>query len=307
MKLHYWAYSSVIFAVMGLTACQPAEPDPSQMDDVPVVDRAADSVVARVDGTAIYASDVRRAAASQGLIGPEEALSYDSPVFRLTAEELIDQRLLALDAKAQGIADQQEAQRRLLAVRDRILGNFRIETYLAERVNEDTMRALYDAQNSLIGRGEERRVRQIVVPDEATALTVVQRLEDEEDFAQLVAEFSIDEASRGEDGELGWVSRDMLPEATQSVVYRTPEGGRSAPVESEVGWHVIEVLDRRSPAPRSYEETKEDIQRFMTFEAIQSLMADLREAAEVERLYETLASDPSAEREEDSQDETGAP
>lgn len=295
MKMGFWSRSAAILASTCFVACQAPGDLADQETAVTTIDRQNDTIIARVDGTSIYASDVRRAAAAQGLIGPEETVGFNSPVFRLTAEELIDQRLLALDARTEGIDELDEAQRRLRAARERILGNLRVEAHLADAVNEDTMRALYDAQISLIGRGEERRVRQIVVADEATALSIAERLDDEEDFAQLVAEFSIDGATLSTDGEFGWVSRDMLPAAIQSLAFRTAVGGRSEPVQSEAGWHIVEVLDRRSPAPRSYEETKEEIARFMTFEAVEALMTDLRGSANIERLYEDMEpsdSDP---------------
>jgi len=262
------------------------------------ISRTTDAVVARVEGTLIYASDVQRAAAAQGLIGTDSELEASDPVFRVTVEDLIDQRLLALDARRAGVAQQEEAQRRLAAARERILGNLRVETYLAETVNDQTIRELYEAQKSLSGRGEERRARQIVVADEDTAKAVVGRLNDEEDFAALVTELSIDTVTRDRGGELGWLSRDVLPAPLRGPVFATNVGARAKPVQTEAGWHIIEVLDRRVPNQRSFEDTREDIARFMTFDAIESLMTDLRDRAEVERLYQEDAPEADTDTEE---------
>lgn len=286
----------VAIALMaGLAGC--AEDSSTILDeDRPItISRTTDAVVARVEGTLIYASDVQRAAAAQGLIGADSALEVSDPVFRVTVEDLIDQRLLALDARRAGVAQQEEAQRRLASARERILGNLRVETYLAETVNDQTIRELYEAQKSLSGRGEERRARQIVVADEDTAMAVVGRLNDEEDFSALVTELSIDSVTRARGGELGWLSRDLLPAPLRGPVFATNIGARAEPVQTEAGWHIIEVLDRRVPNQRSFEDTREDIVRFMTFDAIETLMTDLRDRAEVERLYQEDAPQENAE------------
>jgi len=261
------------------------------------INRTNDAVVARVNNTSIYRSDVHRAAQAQGLIDEKATLATDDPVFLATVDELIDQRLLSLDAIRTGVLKTPEAQRRLLAARERILGNYRVETHVSDAVNEGSIRDLYQAQRDLAGRGEERRARQIVLADEATALTIAQRLDDEEDFDTLTAEFSTDDATRDRGGELGWVNRDTLRGEMRSMVFSTPVGGRSAPFEVEDGWHIIEVIDTRTPSSRSFEESRDEIARFMTFEAVEELLSDVRERGDIERLYETApkADTPTAE------------
>lgn len=287
-----------ILLMAGIAGCAENSSTIPDEDRPVIISRMTDPVVARVEGTLIYASDVQRAAAAQGLIGADSEVEVSDPVFRVTVEELIDQRLLALDARRTGVAQQEEAQRRLAAARERILGNLRVETYLAETVNDETIRELYEAQKSLSGPGEERRARQIVVADEETAKAVVGRLNDEEDFAALVTELSIDSVTRDRGGELGWLSRDVLPAPLRSPVFTTDVGARAEPVQTDAGWHIIEVLDRRVPNQRSFEDTREDIVRFMTFDAIEALMTDLRDQAEVERLYQEDAPESDTDAEE---------
>lgn len=278
----------IVTGALIVGACEAKAPS-HDAEGVPItINRTDDPVVAQVNDTFIYHSDVRRSAEAQGLISEDAALQLDDPVFQVTINELIDQRLLTLDALRTGIAQQPEAQRRLAAARERILGNYRVEQHVTEAVNETSIRELYAAQRDLAGRGEERRIRQIVVPDEASAQAIAVRLDDEEDFAGLAAEFSTDTATRERGGERGWVSRDMLIGALRSAVFTIPTGQRTDPILAQDGWHIIEVIDTRTPSSRSFEETREEITRFMTFEAVESLIMDLRERGEIERLYENM-------------------
>lgn len=295
---------AVIFGLAGcvMAACTAETPDSVAIEPPITINRTADPVVARVNDTSIYQSDVQRAAEAQGLIGAKTALLTNDPIFRVAINELIDQRLLSLDAVRTGAVKKPEAQRRLSAARERILGNYRVEIHVNNAVNADTIQSLYEAQRDLARRGEERRVRQIVLADETVAADIAQRLDDEEDFDRLTAEFSIDEATRERGGELGWVSRDMLTEPVRSAAFSTLVGGRSAPIKTEDGWHIIEVVDTRTPSSRSFEESRDEIARFMTFEAVEDLLTDLRGRGDIERVYEDSA--PKADNEPETEMDT---
>ncbi|MCC6201573.1 MAG: peptidylprolyl isomerase [Gammaproteobacteria bacterium] len=72
------------------------------------------------------------------------------------------------------------------------------------------------------------------------------RLEGGDDFAALARTHSDDRASALAGGDLGWVSPgQMVPEFDQMLA-RTPVGGISPPFETQYGWHILQVLDRRS-------------------------------------------------------------
>ena len=76
-----------------------------------------DEAVARVDGKTVWASDVKREAVAQGLIGEGEPLDISSDLFRRVLDEVIDQKLLAAEALARNLDEDPVAQRRLAAAR----------------------------------------------------------------------------------------------------------------------------------------------------------------------------------------------
>jgi len=72
-----------------------------------------------------------------------------------------------------------------------------------------------------------------------------QRLQAGEDFATLAQEFSDDPGSGASGGDLGWVNPgDMVPEF-DTTMQETAAGKISAPFESQFGWHILQVEDRR--------------------------------------------------------------
>jgi peptidyl-prolyl cis-trans isomerase SurA len=67
-----------------------------------------------------------------------------------------------------------------------------------------------------------------------------------DDFATVARAVSDDPASATDGGDLGWISPgDTVPEFEQ-VLAESPLGELSQPIKSRYGWHLIEVLERRS-------------------------------------------------------------
>jgi len=96
------------------------------------------------------------------------------------------------------------------------------------------------------GMAEQIHARHILVPSEAEARQVLARLQAGEDFAQVAQELSIDTASGAQGGDLGWFGGGaMVPEFEQAA-FSLEIGQTSEPVQTTYGFHIIQVLDRRT-------------------------------------------------------------
>lgn len=289
MKTTIFTLLPLILPVWLLGAC--AQPETETRPALESVARASgDTVVARISGTELFASDVDLAAQEQGLVDEGISLPKTDARYRGVLDELIDQRLLALDAESQGLNADREAKIRLAAARERILGNMRVERHLRETVNETSIRRMYEEQAKLAARGDEVRARHILVEEKAKADEILKKVEAGEDFAALAIENSIDAGSAERGGDLGYFTQDMLNGRFTRPVFNAGKGERIGPIKSEFGWHIAEVLDRR-PAPQpSFEALQPKIANFMTFDAIQDLLKELREGAEVEIIADIAAT-----------------
>jgi len=251
--------------------------------------RLGDTEVAQVDGTKIYLSDVERAAASQGLIEVGAPLTPEQPVFKKMLDELIDQRLMALGALQQSLDQEDESRRRLSVARERILGNILVENYLKDKVNEVTIRRMYDEQADLRDRGEEVQARHILLKDIKIAEQVAKQLKDGADFAVLAKEMSEDEGSRENGGNLGFFTADMLDKKFTEVAFQTQKDEISMPFQTQYGWHILQVQNRRKAAQPSFEDMRSEILNFMTYDEIQNLLKSLRAQGDVKLLFEQPA------------------
>lgn len=112
-----------------------------------------------------------------------------------------------------------------------------------------------------------------------------QRIQGGTDFAELARAHSEDTLSAVEGGDLGWISPgDLVPEFEQAMNALRP-GEVSTPFESEFGWHIVEVLERRdydSTEEVHRAQARETIRKRKLEEAMESWMQELRDEAYVE-------------------------
>ena len=253
-----------------------------------------DEAVARVDGKTVWASDVKREAVAQGLIGEGEPLDISSDLFRRVLDEVIDQKLLAAEALARNLDEDPVAQRRLAAARERILGDMLVESVVSDAVNENAIRGLYQEQLKLARQSEEIRARQIVVATQEEGEAVRNLLTTGASFEALAMERSTDAATRFNGGDLGYFTTDVMPEAYEAALREAKAGQIVGPFEIEGGFAVVRVEDRRLEEPITLEAARPQIIRFLTYDQVRDLLEKLRGRARVETLIGAGEAVPGA-------------
>ena len=253
-----------------------------------------DRAVARVQDQTIWASDVKREAVAQGLVGEGEPLDVTSDLFRRVLDEVIDQKLLAAEADRRGLDNSALAQRRLEATRERILGDMLVETVVNGTISDRAVETIYQEQVRLAQTSEEVRVRLILSRSRPEADAVIGILAQGSAFEAVAAESSIDDATRYSGGDLGYRTLDVMPEAYANALRGKPAGSTVGPFQTEGGWAVLRVEDRRRETPPTLEQARPQIVRYLTYEGVRQLLEQLRGKAKVDVLLE---GDPARSQE----------
>lgn len=107
---------------------------------------------------------------------------------------------------------------------------------------------------------EQANARHILVETEEEANDVLGRLEAGEEFADLAQELSTDTGSAANGGELGFVARGRFVEPIDEAIFSLPIGEISEPIETQFGWHVVQVLEReeRELSPVDYAQQQRE-------------------------------------------------
>ena len=241
---------------------------------------ADDPVVATVNGASIHRSDVETARSQL----PEQYRSL--PMERLyqpLLNQLIRSKLLAQQAREEKLQETESHKRRLNLMEDRLLEEALLRRTIDEKVTEEALRARYDKTVKDFPSKDEVRARHILVKTEDEATAIIKELDGGADFAKLAGEKSIG-PSKSQGGDLNYFGRGQMVKEFEEAAFALDSGSYTKqPVQTQFGWHVIKVEDKRKSEPPAFEEAQNAIGEEMSQEVAQDLVEKLTEGAKIER------------------------
>ncbi|MCB1338019.1 MAG: peptidylprolyl isomerase [Maritimibacter sp.] len=141
---------------------------------------------------------------------------------------------------------------------------------------DDKVQALYEADYAAVEPTPEWESSHILVATEEEATALSAELAAGGDFDALAKEHSLDSSAQS-GGKVGWFGRGALVAPYQEAVEALEIGQISAPVESQFGWHIIRLDDKRVKGAPPLEEVKDKIvkkiQQDTVAEAYEALLA----------------------------------
>ncbi len=172
----------------------------------------------------------------------------------------------------------------------------------AEPTDEE-IQAFYDENRELqFSTPEQRCISHILfnADQEQRAEDVKEELEDDGDFAELAEEFSQDPGSREQGGELGCQGRGAFVPEFEDAAFEAEEGEIVGPVETEFGYHVIEVTEIQPESTAPLDEVRPQIRQQLAqeqqIEEFEGWLEDQREQRDVQYLpgYDPDQATPEA-------------
>lgn len=250
-------------AVISTTAMADSAPD-------------ADTVVASVNGEEITLGHVIMAGATL----PEQYQQVPADVlYNAILDQLIQQTALVQSREGDVPAVVEislDNERRSLLAADAI------ETAMDGIGSEDDIRAAYDAKYSE-GDGEvEFNASHILVETKEDADAIKAELDEGADFAETAKARSTG-PSGPSGGELGWFSDGQMVPEFQEAVNTLESGQVSDPVQTQFGWHVIILNDKRDKEAPELEAVAEELLAELRQNAIEDRIEELTSKAKIER------------------------
>ena len=231
------------------------------------------TVVATVNGTKLtlaHVLDIKRQLPAQ------YKNLEDSVLFNGIIEQLVQQQLLAssFETPPSWLPTAMENQERNL------LSTIVIDDIRAGALSEAALQSAYDAKFPA-GEGEEEyQASHILLETEDEAREILTLLDEGADFATLAQEHSTGPSGpRG--GDLGWFGKgQMVPNFENAVLSMAP-GAYAGPVQTQFGYHLILLRDRRIMARPSLEEVRGELEVELQNAAVESHLRALMDGADV--------------------------
>lgn len=105
------------------------------------------------------------------------------------------------------------------------------------------------------------------------------------DFSKLALAHSEDERTKSRGGNLGWFSHKRMPKDFIKQIAPLAKGELSAPFRTTLGWHIVEITDKKDSRALSYEELKPEIIAWLknqrSKEVLQIFLLKLRKASNI--------------------------
>lgn len=134
-----------------------------------------------------------------------------------------------------------------------------------QAIKEEDIKKYYEQMKT------ELNGRHILVADEATAKEVIEKIKGGAKFADVAKEYSTDTGSAEKGGELGWFSVGSMVDEFNDAAYALELNTLSEPVQSNFGYHVIEITEKRDvEGIGSFEEEEENIRTTLLGKLTQS-------------------------------------
>jgi len=239
-----------------------------------------DPVVAIVDGVAIHRSQIEETA--RGL--PQQYRQMPMQVlFGMLLDRVIDFQLLANEAERQKLGSDPAVQVALAEARTNVLRDALIRRKIEEGTTDAKLHERYDQLKQSANFAQpEVHARHILLKSEDEAKAVIKELQGGADFATLAKERSTG-PSAANGGDLGYFRRDqMVPAFAKAAFALQPGQFTTEPVQTQFGWHVIMVVDRRTVEP-TFKESQPQLRQDLAREIVTALVAGLHDGAKIER------------------------
>ena len=238
----------------------------------------ASAKIASVNGVAIPKNRVDAIVRAQEAQGRK-----DTPELRAAIREnLISLEVINQEANRKGLNKNPDTVAQIEVTRANIVAQAFHADYLKQHpVSEAALKAEYEKIKSSIG-DKEYKARHILVEKESEAKDIIEKLKKGDKFAEL-AKASKDAGSKDQGGDLDWNAPGGFVKPFSDAMVKLEKGKYTeTPVQSQFGWHVIQLEDVRTEKFHDNDQVKPKIEERLREQLFQKAVAELRAKAKIE-------------------------
>ncbi len=207
-------------------------------------------------------------------------------IFEPLLNRLVDMKIITLALKKDGIDKDPAVLKKLDEARDALIQKAFLDKEIATLITPEMLKEKYQELLKMLPKGEmEIRLRHILVKTKKEADEVIKSLKGGASFDELVKTKSIDEQTKANNGELGYVRKSELPKEFGEAVFKAAKATMlPEPVSlGELGFSIVRVEDKRPVEPPQLEEVKGELLKILSAEQATKVLEKIRKEVPVKK------------------------
>ena len=235
--------------------------------------------VATIDGDSIWLDEIMAVAET---LPPEYQQQGIASIYDQLVDDVANSRLAAIAARSSGLDKEEDVASAMKTAADRVLAEAYITREVGKEITEEAIQTAYDAYVADTGSRETVTASHILVETEEAARAIIDQLKDGADFAELAREKSTG-PSGPNGGSLGSFGRGQMVPAFEAAAFGMPVGGFSDnPVQTQFGWHVIQVSDKGIEQAPELDQMRDQIAANLSRQSFARIVETLRAGTTIE-------------------------
>jgi len=199
---------------------------------------------------------------------------------RKLLDQLVQQKLFYLEAKAKNYEQDADVQEALSKMKEEVMTNFYLKKEMEKITVSDKEISDYYSQNKTKFNAEPGvKASHILVKEEAVAKELLAKIKAGGSFEEIAKEKSTCPSGKN-GGDLGYFSRGQMVKPFEDVAFELKPGTiADQPVQTQFGWHIIKVTDKKEAQQKEIAEVKGEIRSTLLYEKQKQKLTDLTDKA----------------------------
>ncbi|MCE2572821.1 peptidylprolyl isomerase [Motilimonas eburnea] len=199
-------------------------------------------------------------------------------------QQYLEQLALSQAVIRRGEVDLDKIQAQAASYQQHQLISQQLQLAVADEVSDEAIAKLYGQRVNELTQTKRKLAHILIrVPQEASDAERLQaknraeeaysKLDTGADFAEIVLEYSEDERTKQQGGELGWVGKEQAEKASISQAFSLETGQYSLPIATKYGFHIVTPLS----AEQAFTPTLEELKGKLSYELKQQIRQQTRQ------------------------------
>jgi peptidyl-prolyl cis-trans isomerase C len=214
----------------------------------------------------------------------KEGIEITDDMEKNIVKRLIDLELIYQQAKKEGLTSQVDfLSKSELAFKELIYTTY-LQNFIKEnKITKNEIKKSYDNFVSNFNK-TDYKASHILVSTKDEAKRIIKSLKKGGDFKELAKVNSIDKESKNNGGNLGWFSADDMVESFSNAIKKMVVNEvTDYPVQSQFGWHIIQLNEIKPSLPPSLDEKIDDIKVILQKSKLKKYLDELRLTADIKK------------------------